>query len=127
MTFGERMKEILDQSLTVSKEIAGKAGEKAQDLGERGLNASKEFVSKAGAKAQDLGERGVLMLEVKQLEGQARRLIAQLGSEVYNAFAERGETSISADAPAVRSILADLAGLKSSIEKREAELQSRRR
>jgi hypothetical protein len=127
MTFGERMKELLDQGVAVSRELAGKAGEKAQDWGEKGLNASRDFVNKAGAKAQDLGERGVLMLEIKQLESQARRLIARLGSEVYTAFAERGETSVSSGDPAIRSILADIAGLKSGIEKREEDLQNRRR
>ncbi|MDR2741705.1 MAG: hypothetical protein LBB98_06070 [Treponema sp.] len=127
MTFGERMKELLDQGLAVSKELAGKAGEKAQDWGERGFSASREFVSKAGAKAQDLGERGVLMLEIKQLEGQAQSLIARLGAEVYNAFVERDEPVVSADAPVVQSLLAELAVLKSGIEKRETELQNRRR
>ncbi|MDR0386908.1 MAG: hypothetical protein LBH57_02605 [Treponema sp.] len=127
MTFGERMKELLDQGLAVSMELAGKAGEKAQDWGERGLNASREFVNKAGAKAQDLGERGVLMLEIKQLEGQAQRVISRLGAEVYSAFAERNESSISADDPIVRNLLAEIASLKSAIEKREMEIQNRRR
>ncbi|MDR0377551.1 MAG: hypothetical protein LBH70_07135 [Spirochaetaceae bacterium] len=127
MTFSERMKELMDQGLAVSKELAGKAGEKAQDLGERGINVSRDFVNKAGAKAQDLGERGVLMLEIKQLEGQAQRLISRLGAEVYKAFAERGESSVSSDVPVIQSLLAELAVLKLGIEKREAEIRSRRR
>jgi capsule polysaccharide export protein KpsE/RkpR len=127
MTFSERMKELLDQGLAVSKELAGKAGEKAQDWGERGISASREFVNKAGAKAQDLGERGVLMLEIKQLEGQAQRLISRLGAEAYSAFAERGESSVSSDTPAVQALLTEIAVLKSAIEKREMEIQDRRR
>ncbi|MDR2070521.1 MAG: hypothetical protein LBP81_03760 [Treponema sp.] len=127
MTFGERMKELMDQSVAVSKELAGKAGEKAQDWGERGLNASRELVNKAGAKAQDLGERGVLMLEIKQLEGQAQRLISRLGTEVYNALAERGESSVTAGDPVIQPLLSELAALKEAIEKRETEVQSRRR
>ena len=59
MTFSERMKDLWDQ----------------------GVAASKEFAIKAGAKAQDLGERGILMLEIKQLEGQAEKLIARIGNE----------------------------------------------
>ena len=127
MTFGERMKELMDQGLAVSKELAGKAGEKAQDLGGRGLSASRGFVNKAGAKAQDLGERGVLMLEIRQLEGQAQRLISRLGAETYSAFVERGEPSVSSDAPAIQAILSELAALKGAIEKRETEIQARRR
>jgi capsule polysaccharide export protein KpsE/RkpR len=126
MTFGERMKELLDQGLTVSKELASKAGEKAQDWGGRGIAASKDLVNKAGAKAQDLGERGVLMLEIKQLENQAQRHIARLGAEVYNAFVERGSSTVSVDDPAVKALLAEIESLKGVIEKREKELQNRR-
>jgi repressor of nif and glnA expression len=126
MTFGERMKELMEQSVAVSKELAGKAGEKAQNLGERGFNASRDLVNKAGAKAQDLGERGVLMLELKQLEGRAQGLISRLGTEVYNAFVERDEPSVSAADPAIQALLSELAVLKDSIEKRETEIQSRR-
>jgi hypothetical protein len=126
MTFGERMKELLGQGLSASKEIAVKAGEKAQDLGGKGLDASRDFLSKAGAKAQDLGERGVLLLEIKQLEGQAQKRIAQLGAEVYSAFAEQGAETVSADATAIKAILAEIASIKEAIEKRETELQSRK-
>ena len=65
MAFSERMKELFDQ----------------------GLAASKDFALKAGGKAQELGERGVLMLEIKQLENQAQKLINRLGNEAYRAFA----------------------------------------
>ncbi|MDR3146710.1 MAG: hypothetical protein LBU21_10565, partial [Treponema sp.] len=87
MTFSERMRDLLDQGTQVSKDLVSKAGEKAQDWGEKGLRASKDLVSKAGAKAQDLGERGVLMLEIRQMEAQAQKLIGRLGTEVYKAFA----------------------------------------
>jgi hypothetical protein len=75
MTFGERMKDILEQGAAVSREFAAKAGEKAQDWGSRGLEASKEFAARAGAKAQELGEVGVLKLEIKQFEAQGRKLM----------------------------------------------------
>jgi ribosomal protein S16 len=104
MAFSDRMKEWLDQ----------------------GAQASKEFITKAGAKAQDLGERGVLMLEVKQLEGQAQKLVARLGNEAYQAFVERGAKSISVDTAAVKTILAEIASVKDAIEKKEAELQRRK-
>jgi hypothetical protein len=120
------MKDLFDQGAQVSKEFVSKAGEKAQDWGEKGLRASRELVSKAGAKAQDLGERGVLMLEIRQMEAQAQKLIARLGMEAYRAFAERGEESVAADTPAVKAILGEIASIREAIEKREAELQNRK-
>jgi phage terminase small subunit len=126
MTFSERMKELLDQGVAVSKDFASKAGEKAQDWSEKGYQASKEFLNKAGAKAQDLGERGVLMMEIRQLEGRAQKLLARLGTEAYNAFVEQGAQSVAATDAGIKPLLDELASIRESIEKREAELQSRK-
>ena len=104
MTFSERMRELLDQ----------------------GVAASKEFAVKAGAKAQDLGERGVLMVEIKQLESQAQKLVGRLGAEVYQTFAERGEQTISADSTPVKTLLSDIATIRESIERKETELKLRK-
>jgi hypothetical protein len=119
------MKELFDQGVAASKELASQIGEKAQDWSEKGYKASKDFVAKAGAKAQDLGERGVLMVEIKQLEGQAQRLISRLGNETYHAFVEKGAKSVTACTPAVKKILAEIAVIKDSIEKKDAELKNR--
>jgi hypothetical protein len=126
MTFGERMKDILEQGAAVSREFAARAGEKAQDWGSRGLEASKEFAAKAGAKAQELGEVGVLKLEIKQFEAQGRKLMGRLGTEVYSRFAEGGADHVSRDEPAVGAILAEIAMVKEAIEKREEDLQTRK-
>ena len=104
MTFAERMREMLDQ----------------------GVAASKELAVKAGAKAQDLGERGVLMLEVKQLESQAQKLIGRLGTEAYQAFTERGEETLSREGAAVKALLSDIAAIRDSIERKESELALRK-
>jgi hypothetical protein len=126
MTFGERMKELLEQGAVVSKEFVNRAGEKAQDWGSRGLEASKEFAAKAGAKAQELGETGVLKLEIKQFEAQGRKLMGRLGTEVYSRFSEGSANHVSRDEPAVGAILAEIAMVKEAIEKREEELQKRK-
>ncbi|MDR0324133.1 MAG: hypothetical protein LBI12_06790 [Treponema sp.] len=104
MTFSERMKEVLEQ----------------------GWAASKEMAAKAGAKAQDLGERGMMMLEVKQLESQAQKLIARLGSETYIAFTEQDKSSIDREAVEFRTILDEIAVVKDAIEKKETELKNRK-
>jgi hypothetical protein len=126
MTFGERMKELLEQGAVVSRDFVAKAGEKAQDWGSRGLEASKEFAAKAGAKAQELGEVGVLKLEIKQFETQGRKLMGRLGAEVYDRFSEAGADTVSRDEPAVSAILAEIAMVKEAIEKREGDLQMRK-
>jgi hypothetical protein len=119
------MKELLEQGTQVSKKFAAKAGEKAQDWGERGFQASKEFAAKAGAKAQELGERGVLLLEIKQLEWQAQKLISRLGAEAYSIFDSDVE-SVSRDSPAVKTILGEIASVRETIEKKDAELKTRK-
>ena len=104
MTFSERMRELLDQ----------------------GIVASKEFAVKAGAKAQDLGERGVLMLEIRQLEAQAQKLIGRLGAEAYRTFTEQGEQILSAESAPVKSLLSEIATIRESIEGKESELKLRK-
>ncbi|MDR2375447.1 MAG: hypothetical protein LBD96_03305 [Treponema sp.] len=104
MAFSDRMRDLLDQ----------------------GAQVSKDFLSKAGAKAQNLGERGVLALEIKQMEGHARKLLARLGNSVYRRFTEEGAESVSASDPEISGLLSEISSLKGVIEKRESELESRR-
>jgi hypothetical protein len=103
MTFSEKMVEMLDQ----------------------GIAATKDFAIKAGAKAQDLGERGVLMVDIKQLEMKAEKLLVRLGNETYLAFAERNQDSLNKDAPEIAAILAELARLRNEIDQKEMELKNR--
>jgi hypothetical protein len=123
MGFSDTLKELLDQGLQVSREIAAKAGEKAQEWGEKGLEASKDFAAKAGAKVQEAGEKGVLMLEIKQLEGQTKKLLGRLGAEVYRAF-EAGASSISDGDPEIGAALREIGLVKEAIEQRERELKT---
>jgi len=97
-----------------------------KELLDQGVEASKDFAAKAGAKAKDLGERGMLALEIKQLEGQAQRLLGRLGNVAYAAMTEMGQESVGKDMPEVRLILAELAQTRADIEAKEAELKSRR-
>jgi hypothetical protein len=105
----------------VLKEVASKAGEAAVDLGEK----SKDFMNKAGAKAQDLGERGVLMLDIKQLEAQVKKLTDRLGVETYLSLIEEKVDSVSIDSPKIRATLTEISAAKERIEQKKAELQER--
>jgi hypothetical protein len=97
-----------------------------KEILDQGLTASKEFAVKAGAKAQDLGERGILMVEIKQLEGQAQKLLARMGNEVYAAFIDRDQNTVDRDTVEIRTILDELAVLKDAIEKKETDLKNRK-
>ena len=121
MGFSDTIKELMDQGMVVSKDLAVKAGGKAQDLGSKGMEASKDLASKAGAKIQELGEKGVLMLETKQLEGQVKKLITLLGAEHYRLFEEG---NFSADAPEIQKILGQITSIKETMEKKESELKN---
>ena len=104
MTFSERMKEVLEQ----------------------GLAASKDLAVKAGAKAQDLSERGILMWDIKQLEGQAQKLMARLGNEAYIAFTEHDQSTLDREDVEIRTILQEIAMIKDAIENKETELKNRK-
>ncbi|MDR1047835.1 MAG: hypothetical protein LBL64_08665 [Treponema sp.] len=125
MTFGERMKQFFDQGASASKEFMAMAGEKVQNWGEKSYQASQDLLVKAGEKAQDLGERGVLLLEIKQLEDQAQKLLGTLGTDIYTAYAEQGRRSFSVDTPDLKNLLAEIDFFKKEIEKREKDLKSR--
>ena len=99
MTFNERMIKLFDQGMTASKELA----------------------VKAGAKAQDLGERGVRMVEIKQLEYKAQKLIGRLGNEVYQAFTERKQDSVERSAPEIESLLSEISKTREALEQKENE------
>jgi hypothetical protein len=104
MTFSERMKEALEQGWAVSKEIA----------------------AKAGAKAQDMGERGILMIEIKQMENQAQKTLARMGTVAYIAFTEHNQETLNKDNAEIKGLLEELALIKDAIDRKEAELRIRR-
>lgn len=101
MTFSEKMKQMVDQGLKVSKEAMKQAGEKAQQW----------------------GAMGVLKLEIIQLRAQAEKLTARLGADVYETLVEKGQKTVGKDSPAVRETLDHLAALEAQIDAKEAEFK----
>jgi len=96
--------------------------ERMRNWVEQGVSASKHLAEKAGAAAQDAGEKGVLKIEIMQLESQAQKLVARLGSEAYALLVEQRKATISSEDPSIRGILAEVASIRAAIEKKEAEL-----
>jgi hypothetical protein len=94
--------------------------DKMLDMLNKGMAVSRDIVSKAASQAQVWGEMGVLKVEVIQLRSQAEKLTAQLGAEAYAAFAERKEQSLSAQSPAVRDLIGRIADIGRIIDDKEA-------
>lgn len=101
-------------------------GEKMKEFIEQGAQTSKELASKAGAKAQNLGEQGVLLLEIKKLKGEVEKQIDALGQETYQSFLVKKFEAIRADDPAFKKIVDEIASLQETIAKKEAELQGKK-
>jgi hypothetical protein len=97
-----------------------------KELFDQGMTATKEFAVKAGAKAQDLGEQGVTMVEIRQLEGKAQKLINRLGNEAYHVFAELNLPGIDREMPVIKDILIEIAQIRDAIDQKEADLKMRR-
>ena len=92
-----------------------------QDMVNKGLAASKDLATKAGAKAKELGSKGILRLEILQLKSRVEKLTAKLGIEVYSAFVDKNQPSVSKDSPEVAKILADIEDQRRTIERKEDE------
>jgi hypothetical protein len=93
--------------------------EKMRDMVNRGMAASRDAISKAGSQAQAWGEMGVLKIEIIQYRNMVEKLTAQLGAEVFEAFIERGQTSVSADSPDLRDIIVRIRDTEAQIKERE--------
>jgi len=94
--------------------------DKMREMLDSGLTASRDIVSKAASQAQTWGEMGVLKVELIQLRKQAEKLTGHLGAEVYAAFAERGQKSVSADTKAISELVAHISDLGVLMDEKEA-------
>jgi len=97
--------------------------DRLQETIDQGLKSSRELFGKAKDKAKDLGEIGVLKFEIKQLENQAEKLIAKLGSKTYEELVVEKHDSINGDAQGVKEILGAIAGVKAEIEEKEKAIE----
>jgi len=93
--------------------------ERMQELMTKGVEASRDIIAKAGTQAHTWGEMGVLKVEILQLRSQAEKLTTKLGAEIYAAFGEKGQTTISADSPSVKELIVRIGDLDKEIEDRE--------
>jgi hypothetical protein len=94
---------------------------------EQGLDASRGVLDKARIGAKDLSEMGVLKFDVLQLERQSMKLLSQLGHEVYEAFAARGQSTVSKNTVGVKELVAELVDIERRIDEKERALAELRR
>jgi hypothetical protein len=94
--------------------------DKMREMLNKGLSVSKDIVTKAASQAQVWGEMGVLKVEVIQLRSQAEKLSAHLGAEVYAALAERKEAAVTAGSPGLKELLDRISDLSRLIEDKES-------
>jgi hypothetical protein len=90
-----------------------------RDMVTKGMAASRDIMAKASSQAQTWGEMGVLKVEVIQLRSQAEKLTAELGAEVYAAFAERDQKTLTADSPAIRDLIGRITDLGHLVGEKE--------
>ncbi|WP_148223865.1 hypothetical protein [Spirochaeta thermophila] len=96
---------------------------KLRELVDKGVDVSAEFLAKAKAKAEEAGEKGALRVEIYQLEQKAKQVSTLLGAEVYHAFIEKGQKTITAESPAIRDHLEELSRLRSLLETKQRRLE----
>ena len=102
MNFRDRMKNVLEKSVELSK----------------------DFISKASDTAKDLSEKGVLHLEIRELEGRAKKEFFKLGHHVYEQFIREGKASITAKNQELAAIMEEISHIEEEIDKRENILSS---
>ena len=97
--------------------------ERMQETLSQGLKTSRELFDKAKDKAKDLGEKGVLKIEISQLENQAEKILAKLGTSVYEILVEQDHNTVSRSTPEVKELLAELGNVRERIEEKEKQIE----
>ncbi len=97
--------------------------DRMQETISQGLKTSRELFDKAKDKAKDLGEKGVLKIEISQLENQAEKTLAKLGTSVYEALVEENHNTVSRSTPEVKELLAEIGNIRDRIEEKEKLLE----
>lgn len=89
---------------------------------DKGVDNSRDFLSRAQDKAKDVSERGVLRFEIMQLQSQAEKLTAKLGSRTYEVLVKEGQNTISRNTPGVKELLAEIEDVEQRAHTKEEQL-----
>ena len=89
----------------------------------KGLATTKEILEKARDKTKELGEKGSLKFQVMQLENQAQKRLAKLGSKVYELLVKEERKTVSKQTAGIREILEEIGDIEEKIAKSEAKMK----
>jgi hypothetical protein len=95
-----------------------------QEAIDKGVDSSRDLLGRAREKAKDMGERGVVRFEIMQLESQAEKLVAKLGSVVFDQLMTEGRESVSKTTPEIGPILGEIEEVRGRIAEKEAVLRA---
>lgn len=78
----------------------------------QGIDVSKKLIDGAKKKAKKIGDQSLLAFEIKELEKEHTKLVAELGESVYSLFIIDGRSSVSARTPEIKPLLIRLEKVK---------------
>ncbi len=104
MSFWKSMEEIVNQGLSVSREVWGKAKEKAMDL----------------------GDKGILKYEIMQLEKEASNKFFELGTKVYEILVKENKNTVSKSTAGVKELILEIKKLEETVNRKENELKGKK-
>ena len=93
--------------------------DKLQKTLNQGLSASKDLFGKAKDKAKDLSDIGVLKFEIGQLKKQEERVLEKMGKDVYTMLVVEEHSTVSKKTPAMKKHIEDIDDIRKRIEGKE--------
>ncbi len=96
--------------------------EKMRHSLDKGVESSREMFGKARDRAKELGEKGVIKYEIMQLENQAEKLVAKLGTRTYEVLVTEQQATVSKGTAGIKEILQQIDEAKGKIQEKEKEL-----
>ena len=94
---------------------------------DKGLETSRDLYSRAREKAQDLTDRGILRFEVNQLENEAEKLIAKLGSRTFEVLVREGQNTVSKKTAGIHELIDEIEAVPARVKEKEATLEKMQR
>ncbi|MCK5094678.1 MAG: hypothetical protein KAR18_08135 [Spirochaetes bacterium] len=89
----------------------------------KGMTTSKEVLEKAKDKTKELGEKGALKFKIMQLEKQAEKQFAQLGSKVYEILGKTDRSTVSRGTPEIKTYIKEITDLETKLDENEVLLK----
>lgn len=91
---------------------------------DKGVDSSRDLFGRAREKAKGLGERGVVRFEIMQLESQAEKLVAKLGSLTFEQLADDPNATVARTSPGISALLEEIKEVRARITEKEAALRA---